>query len=329
MVNKLINFKFQIFICLPRKWKLCLLGYQIQNLAKLFAYLVIGLFVLPGAVRAQEISLSISPPITELTIQPGRSYDQIFTLRNDGTPVIIGPKIVLFIPLDRLGHAELIEDKNSIDAFAPWFYFDQTPVSLGTGGSHNFIVRITPPPGTSEKDYYFTFIAEVQNDNNLGVNNSQAQARIGANILVSISKDGDPNKKASILSFSALRIIDSFTGLTYKILIGNSGSSFFKPTGKITIDQIFGSTTTLNLTPLNILVGGSREITCIQSEEIIPCKLPGKFLVGIYRANLSFTIDDAGESIEKQIYTIAFPFSIVLGLITIFIIYRMIRKLTS
>lgn len=310
MINKLINSKFQILICL-------------------LVYLLICLFTTPEVAWAQEVSLSIAPPITELTIQPGKSFSQTFTVKNDGIPVVISPKILPFVPFDKEGHAELIEDTASVNAFSSWFYFDPAPVSLGTTGSHNFIVKITPPVDVEEKDYYFTFIAEVKNDNNLGVNSSQAQARIGANILLSLSKDGSPVKKGSIINFSAPKFIDSFSGLTYKVLIGNFGSAFFKPTGKITIDQIFGSTTILNLTPLNILVGGSREITCIQGENIIPCKLPGKFLIGIYRANLSFTIDGTGESIEKQIYTIAFPFSIILGFITIYIIYRIIRKFTS
>jgi hypothetical protein len=294
-----------------------------------FTYLLVHLLIPPVSVRAQEVSLSIAPPLTEITIQPGRSYTQIITVKNDGIPVTISAKIFPFVPFDRQGHVELIEDQNSVNAFSGWFFFDPSPIPLAPTRSHDFYVKITPPAGAEEKDYYFTFIAEVKNDNSLGINSSQAQARIGTNILVRLSKDGNPQKKASLVEFSAPKIIDSFSALSYKVLIGNSGYSFFKPVGKITIDQVFGSTTTLNLTPLNILVGGSREITCIQGEVLIPCKLPGRFLIGIYRANLSFTIDGSGESIEKQIYTIAFPFSIILGLITIFIIYRIIKKLTS
>ena len=303
-----------------RNFLLCLFSFVIA---------IFTLLIVNSPILAQEVSLSVSPPITELAIQPGRNFSQTFTVKNDGVPITIIPKIFPFVPLDKEGHAELIEDATSVNAFGGWFFFDPTPVSLTTTGSHNFIVKITPPAAAEEKDYYFTFIIETQNDNNLGVNNSQAQARVGANILLSLSKDGNPEKKASIITFSAPKLIDSFSSLTYKVLIGNSGFSFFKPVGKITIDQIFGSTTTLNLTPLTILVGGSREITCIQAEDLIPCKLPGKFLIGIYRANLSFTINGNGASIEKQIYTIAFPFSIILGLVTIFIIYRIIRKSAS
>ncbi len=277
---------------------------------------------------AQEVSLSISPPLTEITIQPGKSYNQTFTLKNDGAPVVIAPNIVPFVPLDREGHAELIEDKNSIAVFSSWFLFDPSPISLGTTGSHDFNVKITPPENVTEKDYYFTFMTIVQEDNNLGVNSSHSQARIGANMLLNVSKDGRPNKDASIIEFTAPKIIDSFQGLSYKVSIENIGNSFLKPIGSVTVDQVFGKTTTLNLAPLNILVGGAREISCLNGEDLISCKLPGKFLIGIYRANLSFTIDGSGTSIEKQIYTIAFPFSIVLGLIVVFIIIRILRKAT-
>ena len=301
----------------------------LKSLLVVFAYSVIWLFGYSSKVLAQEISLSITPPLTEVTIQPGKSFNQAFTVTNNGAPVVLAAKIFPFIPADAQGHAEIVEDKNSVDTFSPWFSFDQTPISLETAGSHSFNVTISPPGGIEEKDYYFTFIAEVQNDdNNLGVTSSQAQARIGANILMTVSKDGNPVKKATIINFSAPVVIDSFSTLTYKVLLGNPGGSFFKPTGKITIDQIFGSTTVLNLAPLNILAGGTREVSCIQGESLIPCKLPGKFLIGIYRANVSFTTDNSGGSVEKQVYTLALPFSVILGLITIFALYYIIRKLT-
>ena len=203
----------------------------------IFVSLLVYLLAIPNAVRAQEVSLSISPPLTELTIQPGRSFSQVFTVKNNGVPVTVVAKIFPFVPFDRQGHAELIEDANSINAFTGWFFFDPNPTSLGTTASHDFYVKITPPAGAEEKDYYFTFIAEVQSDNGLGINNSKAQSRIGANLLVSVSKGGTPGKKASIITFAAPKIIDSFSGLTYEVLIGNLGSSFFKPVGKITVDQ--------------------------------------------------------------------------------------------
>lgn len=293
----------------------------------LFVIINFTLLILNSPVFAQEVSLSISPPLTEIVIQPGRSFSQTITVRNDGVPVIVVAKIVPFIPLDTSGHVELIEDQNSIDAFSSWFYFDQRPTSLGVNGNHEYIIKISPPASAELRDYYFTFLVEVQGGNNIGVNNSESQARIGANILLTATRDGNPQKKVLIVEFSAPKLVDSFTGFSYQVLLGNSGAGFFKPVGKITVDQIFGTTTILNLAPLNVLVGSQREISCLDGQSIIPCKLPGKFLIGIYRANLSFTVDGEGVSHEKQIYTVAFPFTILLGFVTIIITYGIIRRL--
>jgi len=244
-------------------------------------------------------------------------------------PVVIVPKIFPFVPLDTSGHPELIDDQASIDAFTGWFSFDQSPYSLGENGSHGFVVTITPPSGAEEKDYYFTFLIETQNSNPLEITGSGAEARIGANILLAVSKDGNPAKKAKIIDFSAPTIIDSFSGITYKVNLGNTGASFYKPVGKITVEQILGSTVSLNLAPLNVLVGGTRSISCISDQIVIPCTLPGKFFIGVYRANLSFTVDGAGQSIEQGTYTFAFPFTITLGLIMIIIGYGVMRKMGS
>jgi hypothetical protein len=310
---------------------------RITNQTKVILLIFISLFINleslffnPNVALAQEISFSISPPLTELTIQPGKTLNLTFTVKDEGAPVVIAPSIVPFVPFDKEGHVQLIEDKNSIGVFSSWFSFDQTPVSLGTTTTHNFDVKISPPEGTAEKDYYFTFlVSTVGDDNSLAINSSQSQARIGANILISVSKDGNPPKKGSVAEFSAPKIIDSFTGLTYKIIIENIGSGFFKPVGSVTVNQVFGKTTSLNLAPLNILVGGARQNSCLSEEEIIPCKMPEKFLIGIYRANLSFTLDGSGTPVEKETYTIAFPFSIILGILIIIIIFRTIKKLTS
>jgi len=304
---------------LKRKVLPCLLSFVIAN----FTLLIVN-----SPIYAQEVSLSISPPILEVTIQPGKTVTQTYTIIDGGIPIVISPKIVPFVPLDQNGHPEIIEDPNSINAFSNWFSFDPTPVSLSSGDSHNFNVKFTPPEAAEEKDYYFTLLLATQNDNGLDINQTQSQARIGANILLTISKDGNPQKSASISLFSAPRLIDSFQNIIYKVSIKNIGSAFFKPKGTITVNQIlFGPKTTLKLAPQNILVGGARVVSCIDGENLIPCQLPSKFLIGIYKATLSFTPDESGQAIAKETYTVAFPFSIVIAATILIFFYRTIKRL--
>jgi hypothetical protein len=287
------------------------------------------LFAAVSDTHAQEVSLSISPPLTELTIQPGKTFNQVFTIKNDGVPVVLEPKIIPFVPFDKDGHAELIDDQNSINFFSSWFFYDPSPISLKQSDSHDFYVKITPPETIKEGDYYFTFTVVTKNDNNIGSTNSQSQIRIGANILLSASKDGNPSKEVSIGKFGAPKILDSFSPLTYEVELSNPGKSLYKPTGTITISKPFGSDEVLSLAPLNVLSGGTRKINCIKNETIVPCKATEKFLIGIYKSKLSFTTDSISEEnkTERTVTTIAFPYSITLGLLLLFIAYKAIRKL--
>ena len=302
---------------------------------KTLYFLIVCLFTslaIPSKAFAQEVSMSITPPLMEITIQPGKSYTQTFTVKNSGVPVVVEPKIIPFTPLDEDGHVELLDDQKNVDNFDSWFFYDKSPIPLGVFESHDFIVKITPPIEASEKDYYFTFVVATNNEGTLSSNNSISQMRIGANILLSTSIDGNTERNAVITTFLAPKLIDSFTPLIYKILLTNTGKNYFKPIGKIYVDQIFGSSYTLNIAPLNILSGGYRKVYCMNGEDISQCRLPSKFLFGIYKSKLSFALDEAGNNkIEKEIYTFAFPIYITLGLIVITIVLifipRIIRKI--
>ena len=78
----------------------------------LFAIINFTLLIINSPVRAQEVSLSISPPLTEITIQPGKNFSQTFTVQNNGGPVVIVPKIFPFVPLDTDGHPDLLKTKH-------------------------------------------------------------------------------------------------------------------------------------------------------------------------------------------------------------------------
>ena len=75
---------------------------------------VVGAIVIP--VRAQEngnrTSISITPPLSEIVMQPGRSITQAFTIANDGTVDLeVIPTIVDFSPDENTG-APIVFEKN-------------------------------------------------------------------------------------------------------------------------------------------------------------------------------------------------------------------------
>lgn len=322
--NFIQNFKFKISNCL-------LIGLLIFIGTYLYLF---GISARP--CLAQTLGLSISPPITEIMIIPGKEVTQTFTISNDGQD---GMAKIYIIPFRAQGeNGSVVLDERSLvtepSPYASWFKISSPVKSfgqefyLGGGQSKNVDIQISPPETATEKDYYFTLIYEMSNDVPGGIApiGPTNKARIGANMLISLSKDGNPQKSLNIVEFSAPRIIDSLGKLNFNIRIGNYGSYVFKPEGKITIKPLIGASETLNVAPLNVVSNSIRNIPCIENENTFSCKSTQKILVGIYKSTLKIEADNQESYQEETVTTIAFPFSILLAIIFVIFTYKIIKK---
>ena len=260
-------------------------------------------FVFAKGVIAQAISLSVSPPIFELMIQPGKEVKQIFTLTNLGGDTTITPKIIYFEPADDMGNINLTEDLGP-----DWIMYDKTPFNLKGQEKIDFEVNFFPSTDAPEIDHFLTIIFETSESVDLlNQNSSNFKSQIGANILLTISKDGNPKKSAEIIDFVAPKVIDSLFGkISYQIKLKNTGNSYWKPNGKIIVNDII-----LNLAPQNILSGYSRNISCINDQTLASCDLKDRFYLGKITAKLEFSIDEDPKIYQKEATSYSFPFSIL------------------
>jgi hypothetical protein len=269
-------------------------------------------------------------------IIPGKAITQTFTITKDGEDGRASIYLIPFKAQGEDGNVALDEKKAIIQGspFASWFSIISPVTSFGekfymAGGQRQDItIKITPPENASEKDYYFTLLYELDNDTpegtlSIGPTN---QARIGANLILSLSRDGNPPKSPEIVGFTAPKIIDSLQKLTFNIRLSNSGSYVFKSNGEIVIKPTFGASETLTLAPLNVISGSVRNIPCLKGEETTLCQSNRRVLVGIYKSTLNVTPDGNGDIQSKTTTTVAFPFSISLGLVLVIITYGIIRK---
>lgn len=309
-----------------------------------YLFLLAGIylaFVIPASVRAQDaISLSISPPIVEIMIVPGKQTEQTFSIINEGMDGYASVKVVPFTPNDEEGNVNIVDNPNFSDLakYENWFTLTSpdligaSPDSVGNkfflrqGDKKNIKLRISPPAGTQEKDYYFTLLYEIIPH---GVNNESTTAKIGANLLISVSKDGKPYKKARIVEFSAPKLIDSLGKLSYTLRIENTGQYFFKPTGTIGINPLFGKKEKIKIAPVNIISSTTRNVPCIKEEELIKCAYDKKVLLGFYKATASFTTDEESREYSAQTTTIALPFTIAFAISSLFLAFILIKKSTS
>lgn len=289
-------------------------------------------FGLLSTVGAQSIGLSVRPPLTEITTPPGETIQINMEVSNlSSTKTVLTSQVKPFIPSGEGGNIETIEDAS----FPPLSWIKLKPYELGqsfpidSGQSKNLTLEISIPENAFQKDYYFTLFFSTDAKATIG-SGTGTKVKIGSNILLSVSTDEKGVKLAKIKEFSAPRLIDSLTNFEYQVRISNIGTQFFKPVGQIIIKQALGGVETTALAPQNVLVNSTRKLFCLSKEELVPCKPKNKVLIGKYDSTLSFTLDSDPNTIYSQkTTTYAFPFSLSIAFIAIFVIVKVIYSKVS
>lgn len=286
--------------------------------------------------NAQSLGLGIYPPLLEVTLMPGKTITQVYKLSNPGeVDLMMTSSIVSFEPSDETGGIKFMADAERLKPIS--FSFLNADLRLGqtfplpAGKTQEIVLILKVPETAPEKDYYATFLfqtAPMKGYGNLSA--SQAQAKIGTNLLITVSRTGKPFKKAMVEEFrlfncSRICLIDSFSQPQFVIRVKNTGHSYFKPLGNIILHGWFNQEETLELLPQNILSDFSREIQCQIDDKVGPCQGKTKFLIGAFNAKLEFGLDDFSSQYQQEIRFIAIPIKLVLGLFILVIILGLIR----
>lgn len=292
-------------------------GGQISNYKLFFCLFVCSLICLfPHPALAQTYSFAVWPPLLEVVIQPGKSITQVYQLINSGDDQTIGVRVSYFEPSDSKGNINLIPAPQLLKPLG--FSLDGTDISvpksffLKTGETKNLLLKISIPPRCPERDFYASLVFETIPEVRTGLSQAQTIAKIATNILITVSVSETPVKKARIVEFSAPKIVDSFDPVPFTLKVENIGAAYLKPFGNVTIQGIFNQKGQIQILPENILPQYSRDL-----------KIPSwknKFIVGPFKAEVAFTLDEEGEKISEELTFLALPYKLILSLIVISLI---------
>jgi len=291
---------------------------------------IVFILALPDDAFAQQYSLSISPPLVEIKIQPGKSLIKAFDIENKGeADLYLSSRIVPFEPKGELGKINLLDNSLAFSKFESEglkFGLINVSPSLGetfllrSGEKKQLVLKITALQTATEKDHYFTFLIEQTIKGEfLSQSATSAQAKIGSNVLLSVSKLEKSAPQGQIANFEAKPLLaDIFDKVDFRTVVVNGGAGYFKIGGGIEVKNWQGKTVEkLKFRPDNVLTASRREAVCWQQEEEIQidCQFkpgwPGK-----YKAVLSFyPNDDAGQVLTKQVVFWVLPIRIIIGLL--------------
>lgn len=296
--------------------------------AFVFICIYLYLFVIESPAFAQEFSLSVSPPITQVLIKPGKTATQTYQIVSNGEGGLYSIQIFPFLPDGNEGQIAIDENADTT-----WFSLLQPQIKFGekfnvpSGSTTTVVIQIEVPPEATQKDYYYSVIFQSENEIGMGQSVSQTSGRIGSNLLISVVSDENPFRLAEVQEFSAPLIVDSLSKIDYSVILKNVGKTFFKPTGKIIVSNFISKkVTNLEIAPQNVLAYSERKTLCLKEESLIDCTYDSPVLLGLYKAKLTFTLDGQDKTYQAEVTTLALPFSLIAVLLVIFIIFRIIVK---
>lgn len=310
----------------------------------LFFYFFIYLFIYSGNVRAQQVSLSISPPLLEIFIKPGKSIMVAYNLKNYGDPTFINLKILPFEAKDELGNIRIkqeFEGPARFDLDNSDLKLDQ-PFFLKTNDTQQILLRIRIPENITDGDFYYSLLAETTPPTaSEGIGSARTKATIGSNILITISNSGDIDIKPKIALFSTqggfalnkeIRIFDSLDKIPMILTIVNKGKNMIKPEGQINLKGNFGEIAKYDIISKNILAESERLMEATPSAQINndnknTLVLSG-FFIGKYNLSAQIKFGENSPTIFGSTVFYAFPFKITGGILLalIFVIFIIKRK---
>ena len=265
-------------------------------------------------VSAQSLSLSLTPPVVELMIKPGKTTSQTFVLQNSGDDTKVNIQI---IPFNENG---LILD--SLKETVNWLEIVEPSSSfvLKKGEQKNIVLKVSPGADTKEQDYYQALTFKTSPLSERRNSQSNIEQRVSALILMNVTSSGSP-KSAEIERFNLPTVIDSFEGVDIDIRVKNTGQSFFHTNGNIFLKGALGEVK-YPIIPQIILAGRERQLLLDYKDQR---KIKGFFL-GKYSLKADFVLDEGNIKISEEQSFFAIPYKLILVILPIIIIIYLIRK---
>jgi hypothetical protein len=282
--------------------------------------IVVFVFLFGYQVRAQDtnqqITLSVSPTVFELSANPGEVIDNTFRIVN-GTEqdLLLSATPKNFLANDELGGVNLTEDETSF-TLSSWIEVEPAQIGLVGRGSQDFKFTISIPADAEPGSHLGAIIVQT-NPQDVGGTGASVAQEAGPLILVKVA--GDISEEASIVDFTTTKSFYENPPITFQTRVQNNGNVHFKPSGTISIKNMFGNeVTNINLTEQNIL---PTTIRMLENEWS-----PG-FSVGRYTAELTLIYGPNDTIVTAQTSFTIFPYKVLVPLFigVILLVFFLIR----
>ena len=279
--------------------------------------LAMALIVVTGAVvgvsrpaaAAENLSYQISPPVSNIAVDPGNGTKGTIKVTNlTGTQISLQVGKANFVAKGEEGQVELVDAGDPAYSLAPYFIIDQAVIDVPPRTTRDVTYSINVPkdaePGGRYGSITFNTIpAKLPN----GQSGASVKQELAALIFLRIN--GATNEQLSIESFTAGNNFYEYGPIDFTVRVKNSGSVHERPAGTIVVKDMFGLTAgKFTLDEKNVIPGAIRKFDAAFKK---------KLLFGHYVATLTLQNGTVQTLTAKTSFTVI-PYRL-LGIIVLFL----------
>lgn len=288
-----------------------------------FSLVTIGLL----ATFSSASALTISPPIAEVSLDPGVQTNVQIKLFNETEKTLtLYTEIVNWSAQDETGTPAFALDEQAF-GFATWITLNEGPIIVEPLENIALIGSIMPPQDADPGGHYAAIFFSENPPNTEGGGQVAIGSKVTALLLGEVA--GDIQAEGRIRSFTT----DSFMNrlpVDFALRFENTGNIHLRPTGSITISNIFGGTTDsidVNTTKGATLPGQIRQYSAVWEKNMVDDTNTGffnefknewnNFALGKYTASASLTSETEEGFITHNAETSfwVIPWRVMIGVV--------------
>ncbi len=209
-----------------------------QHAALTFGFLILCCFIALPKAHAQEVSLSVSPPVVEILLAPNKKVVQTFTIKNQGQAVEIIPSLHTATPIDEDGHVKV--DPNPLSpvsiplviTLSPYRFGDA--ISLDAGASLSLTLTLEGASTDIAIDSYLALVIQAS-PLDLARAATATTPAIAPLLLVTLTPSGVIPANVEIKAFNLPFLHDTSRPFTFTPIIENKADIMIRPSLQLNI----------------------------------------------------------------------------------------------
>lgn len=272
---------------------------------------LIGVALAAQSAMAQSssVTISISPPVFEMSANPGESIKNNIRVTNlSDQPQTIFVDKRNFTALGEEGGVDLTED-NTSHSLASWIAVNKEQATIPAKKSEVFEFVINTPVNAEPGGHFGSLVFKTEPQPlKEGQSGSSVGQEVGALLLVKIA--GDIKEQAEVASFKSQSGFYEAGPVTFETRVKNAGNVHLKPRGTITIHNMFGvEVAKVQIDERNVLPDAIRSVQTTWDA-------PG-FRLGMYTAKVSLVYGDASTLLTASSSFFLFPYKLILAILVV------------